>query len=307
MLSKKSIVAFVMSILLVTTSSSYAFAASNNVLKDSDGTIHGPQIGEQNGKPVYESLDTNMSASEKEWMAKKDAIVNAHSQYKDNEISKPEYIQKLKSLGVDQATLNAAQRPATPSKLVDSSLLSPDSTSATSNYIYDLYQQPQQTSYWCGPATASEIIQARIGGTYSQSSLVASLHCTLDGSPWYDGTYPMRDTLNNRIGINWYVPYGTSVDANEFKSRVLTDIDTDYAVAGNAWEVVGGPHLTGHPNQVIYHWFAIDGYADSGNSIHYADSVHGASSISWSASVPAYSSINYQTMATIVDGRGIIW
>ena len=39
----------------------------------------------------------------------------------------------------------------------------------------------------------------------------------------------------------------------------------------------------------------------------YEDSVHGASSISWSGSVPAYSTMASGTIVTIVAGRGYVW
>lgn len=280
---------------------------SINVLKDPDGTIHGSQIGVRNGKPVYEDLSGSVSAADKELISKKEAMVKAHTKYMQHRISKTAYITDLKKLGVDASVIDDAQKPASLSKSDYSSAASTDSAANTSNYITNLYQQSQQTYYWCGPATASEIIEAKTGGSYSQSDLESSLHCDTGGSPWYDGTYPMADTLNNCVGTGWYVPYGTQIDASTFSNDVITDIDSGYAVAGNAYEVVGGPHLAGHPNQNIFHWFAIDGYANSGTSIHYADSVHGASSISWSSRVPAYSSMNYKTLATIVDGRGIIW
>lgn len=35
--------------------------------------------------------------------------------------------------------------------------------------------------------------------------------------------------------------------------------------------------------------------------------VHGATSISWSSGVPAYSTISSATVATIVGGRGYVW
>jgi hypothetical protein len=36
-------------------------------------------------------------------------------------------------------------------------------------------------------------------------------------------------------------------------------------LAGNGYEVPGGPHLIGHPpGQTIMHWFGIRGYSRSG-------------------------------------------
>ena len=77
---------------------------------------------------------------------------------------------------------------------------------------------------------------------------------------------------------------------------------------GDAWEVPGGPHLVGHPtNREIFHWFEIRGYQSSGASTMYEDSVHGAGSISWSGSVPGYSTMASSTIVTIIAGRGYVW
>lgn len=144
----------------------------------------------------------------------------------------------------------------------------------------------------------------------SQSTLAGPLRCNTSGTPWYDGAgstgYPMADTLNSCEGSTFYVPYGTVVVADQFQSKVVADIDLNYGTTGDAYEVVGGPHLVGHPNSNIVHWFAIDGYLNYANDIWYMDSVAG-SSISWSGSVPAYSNMNYSTLARIVNGRGIMW
>jgi len=79
-------------------------------------------------------------------------------------------------------------------------------------------------------------------------------------------------------------------------------------LAGDAYEVAGGPHLVGHPvNQTIFHWFDIRGYQNSGATTDYEDSVHGASSIGWAATVPAYSSLPSSTIVNIVGARGYDW
>ncbi|MEG1254844.1 C39 family peptidase [Clostridium sp.] len=183
--------------------------------------------------------------------------------------------------------------------------------SSASGRLSSVVHQSQANGYYCGPATAAILIKARTGTSYSQSTMASSLRTTTDGTGWYDGGgktgYPMPDTINSYIGKTFYAKYGTSIDPNTFKLNVMYDIDLNYGLAGNAYEVVGGPHLVGHPNEKIYHWFAIDGYANYGDTIWYVDPVAGCSAISWSSSVPPYSSMNYKTLATIIDGRGLIW
>ena len=75
-------------------------------------------------------------------------------------------------------------------------------------------------------------------------------------------------------------------------------------IAGDAWEVAGGPHLTGHPaSQTIFHWFTVIGYGNYAATTTYEDS---ATSV-WS-SVPAYTfGFSSQTLVTILGGRGYVW
>ncbi|WP_018131839.1 C39 family peptidase [Effusibacillus pohliae] len=198
---------------------------------------------------------------------------------------------------------------------------SPGSVSAqrtpnySSNYVYDLYQETQWNGYYCGPATAAMIIKSKQVST-SQSETASLLGTeSYKETPWSVGpstspSYPMRDALNYKLNTSWYVPYGLpeSVTTTTFKDHITFDVDFDYGVAGDAYEVPNGPHLVGHPvSQTIYHWFAIDGYSNNGDSTHYADPASGCSALSWGNNVPKYSTMSTSTVATIVNGRGIIW
>lgn len=178
-------------------------------------------------------------------------------------------------------------------------------------------QAAQATSYYCGPASVHEALGA-VGISLSQAAAATRLHTTIDGTAWSGGGtspsgYPVPDVLNGSQGRNYYVPqavpHATSDAISTFKGDLKMDV---YAVraplVGDAWEVPGGPHLVGHPtNREIFHWFEIRGYQNSGGSTMYEDSVHGASSISWSGSAPAYSTMASGTIVTIISGRGYVW
>lgn len=178
-------------------------------------------------------------------------------------------------------------------------------------------QTSQATSYYCGPATVHEAL-GTVGISLSQASAAAKLHTTTDGTAWSGGGtspsgYPVPDVLNGMQKRNYYVPQpvssATSSSIGTYKNDLQMDI---YAVraplVGDAWEVPGGPHLVGHPtSRQIFHWFEIRGFQNSGGSTMYEDSVHGAGSISWSGSVPAYSTMASGTIVTIVSGRGYVW
>ena len=178
-------------------------------------------------------------------------------------------------------------------------------------------QTSQATSYYCGPASVHEAL-GTIGISLSQAAAATKLHTTTGGTAWSGGGtspsgYPVPDVLNGSQGRNYYVPQPVSNATSNAISTFKGDLKMDvYAVraplVGDAWEVPGGPHLVGHPtNREIFHWFEIRGYQNSGGSTMYEDSVHGASSISWSGGVPAYSTLASSTIVTIISGRGYVW
>jgi len=179
-------------------------------------------------------------------------------------------------------------------------------------------QTPQTTSYYCGPAAVHEALDA-VGVSLSQSAAAAALHTTTAGTAWSGGGtspsgYPVPDVLNRYQSRNYYVPQpvssATSSAINAYENDLEMDIDAlRVAVVGDAWETAYSDyHLVGHPrNQTILHWFEIRGYQSAGASTMYEDSVHGASSIGWSATVPAYSTFPSNGIVSIVSGRGYVW
>jgi hypothetical protein len=178
-------------------------------------------------------------------------------------------------------------------------------------------QTAQVTGYYCGPAAVHEALDA-LGVTLSQSAAASALHTTQGGTAWPgSGTspsgYPVPDVLNRYENRVAYVPQPVSAATSKAIATYENDLEMDIAalrapLLGDAWEVPGGPHLVGHPaNQQIFHWFEIRGYQSSGATTMYEDSVHGAGSIGWSGSVPAYSTLPSSQIVTIVAGRGYIW
>jgi hypothetical protein len=178
-------------------------------------------------------------------------------------------------------------------------------------------QVAQANSYYCGPAAVHEALDA-LGISLSQSAAASALHTTKDGTAWSGGGtwpsgFPVPDVLNKYENRIQYVPQpvasATASAINTYEKDLKMDIVAYAApLLGDAWEVPGGYHLVGHPtNQQIFHWFEMRGYQGSGASTMYEDSVHGASSIGWSGSVPAYSTLASSQIVSIVAGRGYIW
>jgi hypothetical protein len=219
------------------------------------------------------------------------------------------------------AAARAGLRQRTEAALRDTA--GPREEAATSRSLTGT-QQAQQTSYWCGPAAVSSAIAVR-GVSVTQRRAATLLRTTWDGTDWsgtnadvpksYQTGYPVADVLTYTLRGQDAHYYPVWLDYNptakqkaRYRTRLVADIDSGWDLVGNAWEVPGGPHLVGHPgNQEIFHYFTIRGYTRSGAYTRYQDSVHGASSISWSSGVPAYSTMSSDTIAVIVGGRGYVW
>lgn len=175
--------------------------------------------------------------------------------------------------------------------------------------------QAQIRNYFCGPAAVSEML-AQVGVKVSQRAAARQLGTNTSGTDWSDASgYPVPKVLNAHQHETSYVAVAlpwvpTTAQISTFEKDLVTDLNRGAGVplAGNAYEVPGGPHLVGHPaGQQIMHWFDIRGYSRSGAVTSYEDSVHGAPSIAWSTTVPAYSSLPSATVADIVGARGYVW
>ena len=184
-------------------------------------------------------------------------------------------------------------------------------TSGSSALAQD--QNPQKTSYWCGPASVNEAL-GQMGKWFTQAQLASELGTTTSGTGWLNGSSgPVPRVMNSHQSRNNYI--GTPVpgspsssDIEYYKLGLVTNIGLVRApLIGDAYEVPGGPHLVGHPNSTIFHWFDIYGYTNGGAYTMYEDSVHGAPGISWAGNVPAYSTLSSSTIAQIVGGRGYVW
>ena len=178
-----------------------------------------------------------------------------------------------------------------------------------------LTQRRQATNYFCGPAAVTEML-AQLHVTVHQRLAARELGTTPNGTDWSDsGGYPVPEVLNKNQRINDYVAVGlpwvpTRSQLRTYESDLVADINHGRGapLAGDAYEVPGGPHLVGHPaGSTIFHWFDIRGYQNYGATTDYEDSVHGASSIGWAASVPAYSSLTSSVIVNIVGARGYDW
>jgi hypothetical protein len=177
-------------------------------------------------------------------------------------------------------------------------------------------QTTQKTEAWCDPASVHEALDA-IHISMTQSAAADALGTDGNGTPWFNGSsapvpYPTRHVLNDKIGFTYYyvvdLPNSpTSAQKAAFAEDLVSDAGQGYPLIGNAYEVVDGPHLVGHPNELLKHYIEIRGYHDSGSQTNYEDSIHGNTQVGWYANVPAYSQISSDKMTTILGDRGYVW
>jgi hypothetical protein len=176
-------------------------------------------------------------------------------------------------------------------------------------------QQAQVRDYFCGPATVSEML-AQLGVRIGQITAARELGTNLSGTDWSDASgYPVPRVLNENQSRNSYVAVAlpwepSSRQLSTYEIDLMVDINNNGGtpLAGNAYEVAGGPHLVGNPvNQTIMHWFDIRGYRQYGAITDYEDSVHDALSIGWATGVPAYSSMPSAAIVDILGARGYDW
>jgi hypothetical protein len=175
-------------------------------------------------------------------------------------------------------------------------------------YLY-LNQQGEKRNYWCGPATVSMMALTVPGPSYVDQATAASwMGTTTDGTSVSQETSGLQHFVGQPdYGTNFYYfvfmdGNPTSAQRSAFLDDLQVDVSLNSPVAGNAWEVPGGPHLVGHPNQTIFHWFEIGGWNTNNGTVYYADP---ATSV-WS-SVPPLSWFDTYTLETILGGRGYAW
>jgi hypothetical protein len=186
-------------------------------------------------------------------------------------------------------------------------------------------QQAQANGYYCGPAAVKEAMGLLGNSNYSQSAEATALKTTSSSGTAWSGVnanvparfltgHPVRDVIEAEAYASFNydayysvisVPYTPKAsDTSNYIASLKIDMNTGFPMVGDAWEVAGYAHLTGHPkNQTIFHWFTIIGYENSGASTSYEDS---ATSI-WTT-VPAYTlNFSSSTLVLILGGRGYIW
>ena len=210
----------------------------------------------------------------------------------------------------------------------EASLLQTDSSKATSYasscFISNIVQYPQETSYYCGPAAVKSILSGVGNTTVTQSTLAGSSYLKTSvygNTPWYitngssTSDYPAYNTLHAFTTYNYYpYPYGTlgtPPTSTGLSLRIKQTTSYGYGVLACGESQASyshASHMPGYPTSSnIGHWVAVNGYMDDGNTIWIVDPISGSSAISWSGNVSAYYTVTLTKFTAFVAPRGIFW
>ncbi|QQS00405.1 MAG: C39 family peptidase [Austwickia sp.] len=198
-------------------------------------------------------------------------------------------------------------------------------------------QQPQQNSYYCGPAAVAQAL-ALVGINRPQSEVAERLRTDAAGyqTSW-SGTFtwyyapdvgstkrPVADVMGSymygygRTGRYYSaeLPMDPSAaDIATYQRRLVSDTASGYPLIGDAWEMQGEGNLRlpGHPavfpntSYDVFHWYTIHGYENYGATSYITDSAAGSPYVSWSTTIPRYSKVDSGTLTLINGGRGYVW
>jgi hypothetical protein len=156
--------------------------------------------------------------------------------------------------------------------------------------------QGQSTYYYCGPASTRMALSARISPP--DQGTIAGWEGTDENGT--DDTANVVSALNHFLNTGWYErkPVSdppTQAQRDLLKYDLVYDVDRGYAMVAN---VVSGWRPPGYPSGTIYHYVAIVGYADDGNTAVIADPAGGgAGGGSW-GNVPQQYSISTYDLGT---------
>ncbi|WP_408898541.1 hypothetical protein ACJ5H2_05370 [Nocardioides sp. R1-1] len=171
-----------------------------------------------------------------------------------------------------------------------------------------LTHYPQNTNYYCGPATGKMLVKITDGSiasrhngvSFTQGHFAGNAHMETDArgaTNWSTGLFVRG--VNRWRGQNWYV----QVDAPSasLMMSVLTQSigNNGMPVAADTVEWANGAHYNGHPvGSTIGHWILAYGYGNLGGTVQFADpstSVWGAAGPTFSASTSTFTNTFLQT------------
>ena len=163
---------------------------------------------------------------------------------------------------------------------------------------------PQETYYWCGPATMQVLLRIR-GISVTEKYMADQLGTTVNGT---DTILYLARELNERVGDLYRIvqvadpPSRAAKDA--FFAAVKHSVDAGFGVGANIIAPPSNPPrptrgepLRGYGSSTIYHYLSIVGYNETTREIAIADS--GFS--------PYFYWVNADAFLSVIAGKGYTW
>lgn len=267
------------------------------------------------------------SARKKAVLAQKQALANEYAAVRAGKFSARQYQADLQAFMTKYGGPTHASAVAVDNiphgVILPNCVLDPTTGQCATGYkLVNLVQQTQTQTYYCGPATASEVVGVR-GVSKSQNTLTSTSYLHTDQNGGTNFGY-MAPTLNALTNSSFYAAVpgsadgmnGSTITAAIWENDLVADINQGWALAANPVELgTDTVRLDNHPSNLnvspyngsIYHWVGVYGYESNGATTFYADSIAGTKYWAFSASVTPYNSIPDSTLATMLNRRGFIW
>jgi hypothetical protein len=284
-----------------------ASGASPSFADDSGGTG-----GDASGKALVESADAQAQAAAKMRVAQL-----AQSAAK-GEVGAADLRAAVASYKASFGPAAAEAFASSPRPVSVKSGYTISSVTIPADIIESLSQAPQETNYYCGPASAFQVIKAKNvlaskwnGASLTQAHLAAPPYLNTEvtaSTRWQDGR--MRIALNRWLfGVDsgLYVNQAKPT-VSQFVTALKSDVPIGYGVQANTVETSGSYHYNGHPsNKTIGHWITAYSYTNEVASTSFADPAK-SSAVSWSGSLSKYFSYATSSFTTrFLQVNGITW
>jgi hypothetical protein len=140
---------------------------------------------------------------------------------------------------------------------------------------YNEAQAPQETGYWCGPASTQMVLSCR-GVWESEESLAYQLGTHTGGT---DSIHQFPPVLNRYLPDGKY-DYRDGASTDQFFAALIDSVDAGFGIVANIVAppsdypigVKGSPTLNYAGMGTVYHYVALVGYDDEYPAIYWADS-----------------------------------
>lgn len=141
-----------------------------------------------------------------------------------------------------------------------------------SERILDHVYSPQETGYWCGPASTQITLTAR-GIHVAERDLANELGSDVDGTDWIGQITAVLARRTGQPYVTVEMPNDPPTEGQRQRlwDDIVGSIDSGNAVVVNIVAPPGNQPPGYPPNQTIYHYVAVVGYDDHTQALYVAD------------------------------------